>query len=415
MNYFWIMKSLRAAVYACLIMGGIELGAQEAAMQPISIAELAANKKDWPREVTLKKEINMTVMINGIPSGFLVISAGRKVQLADIRGEKLFVTSLSAEALIPHTDTDIMEIANSQVGELRRRTARQALIDASMALQTGPPEDSSPALKNDFKALSDEFNDASTIKDWKRVYETEQTLADQLERIAISDSDDSRMLMIPHSSVWYNDYRGELTYKEVSGDFIVTTELKVTPRKEDGAPKSAFSLAGLVIRTPRVVTSESWKPGGENHVILSIGSATKPSIFQYDMRTTANSKTDYVVRDGVSRAGLRIARIGPHIIMLKRTPGGSWEILRRYHRPDMPATLQVGLTAFTDWDTCKLMDAKTHNQTLIKSGNPDVVAAFDYIRFKPVQLPPDLKGLHLSDEARVLDSRLLKVLGDNIR
>ena len=74
---------------------------------------------------------------------------------------------------------------------------------------------------DDLAPLSDEFNDASTLPQWKRVYVVEGWPANQLEVQDINTTRPGRMVMIPFTSTWFNDYRGELTFKEVDGDFVV--------------------------------------------------------------------------------------------------------------------------------------------------------------------------------------------------
>jgi len=198
------------------------------------------------------------------------------------------------------------------------------------------------------------------------------------------------------------------------GDFVVTTDVEVMNRSGKGPPRSQFSLAGIMVRTPRDVTPQSWKPGGENYIFLSLGAADWPNSYQFEVKTTRNSDSLLQISDGVPRAMIQIARIGQHFITLKKPAGGTWTVHHRYHRPDMPKALQVGLTSYTDWASVQQYqnDPVRHNRTVIRGGNPDLVAAFDFVRYHRPQVPTDLAGRNLSDPSAVPDNLLLRFLGD---
>jgi hypothetical protein len=266
-----------------------------------------------------------------------------------------------------------------------------------------------PAFADDIAVLSDEFDDATSLRRWQRVYQTEQSGANQLQRFAI---DDGRLTMIPHASVWYQDYRGVLAYKRVAGDFIVTTNVSVSGRSGRDAPGAQFSLAGIMIRTPRDVTPRTWRPGGENYVFLSLGAANQPGRYQFEVKTTRDSDSQLEIEDGAPSAEIRAARIGDALILLRRFPGQAWRVHRRYHRPDMPDELQVGMTCYTDWPTCNRMSPAEHNRTVIRGGNPDLIARFDYYRLARPTVPAALAGQNLADPNAVSDADLLSFLGN---
>ena len=266
---------------------------------------------------------------------------------------------------------------------------------------------------DDLTPLSDEFNDASTLSQWKRVYVVEGWGANQLEVQDINTTRAGHMVMIPFTSTWYNDYRGELTFKEVTGDFVVTTDVEATQRNGTGPPRSAFSLGGIMVRTPRQITPATWRPGGENYLFLSIGAAGNPGNFQFEVKTTTSSVStlQYENTGGTGHAIIQYARIGSTFIALKSI-NGVWSVHRRFSRPDMPATLQVGMTVYTDYPTASSVAPLTHNMTVIRAGNPDLVAAFDYFRFARPQVPASLVGADLMSPL-ISDFQLLAFLGTN--
>ncbi|QDT91991.1 hypothetical protein [Gimesia algae] len=279
-------------------------------------------------------------------------------------------------------------------------------VDAH-AQQTGTQRD-------DLKKLSDDFDDASTLKQWSRIFQTEQSNADQLEQFDIANTKPGWMVMIPYSSTWYKDYRGVLVYKEIRGDFVVTSNIRVARRNGDGAPRSNYSLAGLMIRTPRNVTPQTWKPGGENYIFLSLGAANRPGSFQFEVKTTLNSRSTLAVTNaGTPAAMIQIARMGNDFILLKKTPDGSWNVHQRYRRPDMPEQLQVGLTVYTDYTTASRLKAPQQNTQVIRNGRPDLVAGFDYVHFQRPAMPAQFQGKSLSSPAEVTDAQLLQFLGEH--
>src|SRR2546430_7641998 len=151
------------------------------------------------------------------------------------------------------------------------------------------------AATDDLAPLSDEFNDASTLAQWKRVYAVEGWGANQLELQDINTTRAGHMVMMPFTSTWYNDYRGELTFKEVQGDFVVTTDVTVSRRGGGGAPRSQYSLGGIMLRAPRAITPATWHPGGENYLFLSIGAGDHVGTFQYEVKSTTSSNSQLVL------------------------------------------------------------------------------------------------------------------------
>ncbi len=266
---------------------------------------------------------------------------------------------------------------------------------------------------DDLTALSDEFDDASSLVHWRSVWQTEGWGANQLLTRDINTSDPGRLVLVPHASTWYRDWRGVLEYKEVTGDFVVTTDVEPRRRSGAGAPQSAFSLAGIMVRAPRssVTSPATWTPGAENYVFLSLGTGDSPGQFQFEVKTTLNSDSILRLSPGVARARIQVARIGTTFVMLRQTDGGPWIVHQRYTRADVPSAVQVGLTTYTDWPTASQLEPLQHNQTVLRGGNPDLVALFEYVRFARPNVPASLQGRDLSNPASVSDDELTAFLG----
>lgn len=139
----------------------------------------------------------------------------------------------------------------------RNRASIQRLcVIAVAAIWTG----SSTAWANDLAPLTDKFESATTLAAWSRVHLVEQWNADQLETFDINTTRAGRMVMMPYVTSWYENYRGPLAFQEVTGDFVITTELRATGRDGTSVPQSQYSLAGIMVRTPRNITPQTWTP-----------------------------------------------------------------------------------------------------------------------------------------------------------
>ena len=293
-------------------------------------------------------------------------------------------------------------------------------------------------IVDDLTPLSDEFDDPATLGDWSRINQTEGWNADQLETWDVDGTQPGRMTLIPHTTVWYQDYRGPLVYKEITGDFVVSTEVHISDRDDvggsdaDDVPNDAqYSLAGLMVRTPRAISSPAdWSAGsmlddgtnnGENFVFLSLGHGVDGQ-FSLEVKSTRNSDSQLTLTPvGVDTAEIQIARVGDALFELYRLPGEDWVLHRRYLRDDMPDTVQVGMVAYTDWAKASDFTPFEQNSTVLEPGvadptpaepfNPDLEAGFEYTRFSRPVLPVELQGVDLLNDAT--DEQLIGFLGDS--
>jgi hypothetical protein len=275
--------------------------------------------------------------------------------------------------------------------------------------------------------LSDEFDNPTTLTNWTRIEQAESWPNDPLQTWNIDASTPGAMTMIPHTVTWYQNYRGPLVFKPVTGDFAITTSVRATARNGVSVPSAQFSLAGLMLRTPRAITPATWTSGGENYVFLSTGYGfANPARFQYEVKTTIDGDSQLVLSDAPGpETVLQLVKIGPHVICLRQPLGGSWVVHARYRRDDMPATLQAGLVSYTDWQKVSIFDPFVHNTSTLRPPlapgvidpnpfvpfNPDLRAEFRYARFATPAVPAPLIGADLSNPAAVSDAQLLMFLG----
>lgn len=254
------------------------------------------------------------------------------------------------------------------------------------------------------------------------------------------------MVQEPNTVVWYQNYRGPMAFQTVTGDFAFTTQIHITDRDDIGGSDandvpgdSHYSLAGAMLRTPRDITDAltEWTPGsmandgtnnGENYIFLSAGyGAGNPDEFALEVKTTRNSDSQLELTPlgpDTNIVNVQLARIGNSVIAMYQLPGQEWQVHRRYSRPDMPETMQVGLVTYTDWEKANDFDPFTQNSTVLVPGvagdptpgeafNPDLTAGFEYARYVAPDVPAALAGADLTDPNAVSDAELLSFLGDN--
>ena len=279
----------------------------------------------------------------------------------------------------------------------------------------------------DLSQLSDEFDDAGSLIHWSRIYQTEGWSNNVLETFDANTTRPGQLVMMPHTSVWFDEWRGELTYKTVTGNFAVTTFVEPRNRAGLARPEQDYSLAGIMVRVPRAMTNAAqWTPNGQNYIFLSMGAANRTTaLYQFEVKSTVNSTSTLFVTDTVAtRAAIQVARLGPYLITLRREEGQDWVVHRRYFRPDFPDLVQAGLTVYTDWNTCFAVGPENNNQLVLTNGatllnsstlsgaQPDLIATFDYVRFARIFIPPAWAEADLMNEVEVSDAELLTYLGE---
>ncbi|MFD1162984.1 T9SS type A sorting domain-containing protein [Hwangdonia seohaensis] len=215
-------------------------------------------------------------------------------------------------------------------------------------------------------ALSDVFNDSILDESWNlfqtQYYQTPVPMNNGFMEMNLDDVECNR------TCVWWVDMNAGLIYKEITGDFNVViavyTKQKNNPTQDiDGWTQ----LAGLMARDPASTTS-----GNENYVFNVAGMRfDNPSI---ELKSTTNNLSSIrAFTDNMSgtAAELRMVREGTFFSLYSRQIGSSTWIFRdAFNRPDLPATLQVGLIAY-------VFEAYPGN----------LLAQFDYIRFSEVDAP----------------------------
>ncbi len=250
----------------------------------------------------------------------------------------------------------------------------------------------SPSVRaNDLAPLSTRFDQPSALHGWERFQVMGWTPKwEQMEIV------DGRLLISPNSGGWFEDMMGGHLYRPVNGNFVVTTRLHVTGRDSE-LPRRSFSLAGLLIRAPRMFNAGNWQPNQENWLFFSVGTAADPEQLpqdlqikdtpQFEIKTTTNSRSTLKISDAPSNhVDLRVVRDGSIFTLLYRAvdPAASWTVLDQFIRPDLPDTLWVGPTAYTDWDSAAAIypDYERLNRDGPPTAAPDLIARFEHVTFR---------------------------------
>jgi hypothetical protein len=269
-------------------------------------------------------------------------------------------------------------------------------------------------VADDLTPLSDEFDQAGTLTQWKDLATVEK-FPSKAARMDINTTSPGQLYIEPYTSTWFEDYRGVFLYKEVTGDYMVSARVRASGKASD-TPTSTFSLSGLMSRAPRNITMDSWTPHGENWLFIATGYGNGgidgP---QFETKTTTNSaSTLWLTRSRADWVNLRILRVGEVLLMLYQFTGGPWTLSRCFDRPDLPQTLQVGVHAYTDWNTITTRypdDPEGFNRATLTGPDthPDLIARDDYARFQRPTFSGALKGKVAAGAATV--EEILNSLG----
>jgi len=230
------------------------------------------------------------------------------------------------------------------------------------------------AHADDLSGLSTDFDSAESLQGWFEHLPEGFTRKWQEPRI-----DDGKLVLQPVSSGWFEDNQAGHLYHQVTGDFIATTRIEVVGTNAD-LPQTSFSLAGLFIRAPREVSAAGWTPGQENWLFFSVGTAAPAGEPHYELKTTTNSlSTLQILPAQTGPVDLRIARHGEIFTLLARPEGQDWAVVEQIIRPDLPLVLNVGLTAYADYDSVAptYPNYQQYNTQGAPTQNADLIAYVD--------------------------------------
>ncbi|MDC0667366.1 hypothetical protein [Nannocystis radixulma] len=263
------------------------------------------------------------------------------------------------------------------VTRLPAPTARLADDERFLAEEAGPAPD-------ELAALDDEFDDPASLAGWQ-TFSRAEGWPDRVKQIDVATTQPGHLTLVPSTSFWLYDHHAPLLFREVTGDFMVTTRVRVTGAATE-VPGRKYSLAGLMARAPHPEGSSGWRPGQEHWIFITTGTGDG-DVPQIETKNTVRSVSRLQLSPGKTGwVELRLVRRGTTFLLLRRFEGEPWVLARREDKPDMPATLQVGLIGYTDWNSSRgyfiFHRVRAYNRRALDGGKPDLVARFDWIRFR---------------------------------
>lgn len=245
-------------------------------------------------------------------------------------------------------------------------------------------------------SLSDEFEGAASLERWRSHAQAEGWQ----EMIRTLNVDGGRLTLEPTVSGWYADFRGPFLFQEITGDFVATTRVRARGTRTE-LPRTTWSLAGLMVREARHTTAETWEPRAENWLFATTGIAAQTGQPVIETKTTVNGRSALNLHPvAAGWMELRIVRVGRDFLVFYRAEGeAEWTLQERFHRPDLPRAVQVGVNAYSGWDLVPNLwnDPATFNRTVLADRETDLVAEFDWVRFDRPTVPDALRGVRLSD------------------
>jgi hypothetical protein len=284
---------------------------------------------------------------------------------------------------------------------IRTILALSLLVSAPLAAQQrivgGPAPRGEAPVPPAIDNLSDEFDGAASLERW-RSHGAVEGWPEMIRTLRIDDGGVLRLE--PTVSGWYADFRAPFLFQEVAGDFVATTRVRARGTGGD-LPSVTWSLAGLMVREPRATTAQTWEPRAENWLFATTGIAGRAGQPVLETKTTVNGRSALNLHPvPAGWMELRIVRVRADFLVFYRPDGtAQWTLQERFHRPDLPRTLQVGVNAYSGWDLVPELwnDAAAFNRTVITDRATDLAAEFDYVRFDRPRVPDALRGVRLSD------------------
>jgi hypothetical protein len=143
------------------------------------------------------------------------------------------------------------------------------------------------------------------------------------------------------NALWFQGSQGGLIYQNVTGDFTITATVNAVQKSDNNqAATCDICLGGLMARNPNTTS-------GENYVHLVTG--VTPNGAGYETKNTTNSVSPYTATgDANTKHDLRIQRSGNTFTLYQRLNGAvTWNVAGTFNRPDLPATLLVGINIYT--------------------------------------------------------------------
>jgi hypothetical protein len=237
-------------------------------------------------------------------------------------------------------DLGVEDAGNIDVPDASIDAGPDAGTDAGPDAEDAEPTDADPpdlgVDAGSIEDLSDEFDDSATFMNWSLRDVVEGTPA-QYTVLDIDTTTTDHLTIVPTASHWLNDTAGVFMFKTITGDFVMRTQVSTWDTMFAGQSIMVpYNTAGLMARDPAGAT------GPENWIEIANG-YTSSFTGAIDM-STANSVSDLSEVPTSNPVELQICRLQDLFKVYYRSDASTdWTLAHNRVRPDLPATLQVGV------------------------------------------------------------------------
>ena len=208
--------------------------------------------------------------------------------------------------------------------------------DGSTSGDTGAQ--STGELEDPWDALGHEFDDDDGLDAWSLLHE----LDDAPEPYSLLQVEDGTLVIEPEVGGWYADWTGFFMFRELSGDFMIETDVVVTTQSGSGAPENPYNTAGLLLRDPDSA------PGSQTWMTYNVG--MQDGELGTEAKLTIDSFSVLDVTPGEASGVLRICRVGDSVHYARKLAGETdFTVTDTYDDVPLPDTVQAGLMT-TTWN-----------------------------------------------------------------
>ncbi len=249
---------------------------------------------------------------------------------------------------------EIAKFVRSGVGRLRNRTGESLPGHPPLLpLKRGPIPGDQPMIAT----FVDRFEEMGSLSEnnWEILSNVPQDGRPNAGKPLFFEQpkqQDGALMIRPRPGKWWGQEVGAYVYREVSGDFVMSVNVRVRDANSEipsAPPREGIALAGIVVRNP------DSRKGSDNWVLLQVGYFNNH--FCIKAETTHDSQSSWSTTTHGDSARLRLCRMDGqfHAFVWKNR---EWlplqfktmnnRLVDRLPRDDLPPIVQVGLACSTD-------------------------------------------------------------------
>ncbi|MBS0660835.1 MAG: redoxin family protein [Verrucomicrobia bacterium] len=106
--------------------------------EALTVERVAADPRLWPKQVITKAPANITVLVNGQPSGTMQLPAGQIARLVRVEGSIVHLEINRSPFTLPASETDLLAGAATQLARLQQPAPAASNLPPRPAATTAP-------------------------------------------------------------------------------------------------------------------------------------------------------------------------------------------------------------------------------------------------------------------------------------